>query len=103
MTKEVMGIDLGGTAIKLGRFLQDGTCLETLTTATPQPADPKAVVQAIAEGVKQLNLDHTCGAIGLGLPGPTDLPRSRFQPVRHRNIIPSRKVDGLARQTTRQI
>lgn len=70
-----MGIDLGGTAIKLGRFLQDGTCLETLTTATPQPADPKAVVQAIAEGVKQLNLDHTCGAIGLGLPGPTDLPR----------------------------
>ncbi|MGB5632364.1 MAG: ROK family protein [Waterburya sp.] len=75
MINQVVGVDLGGTAIKLGRFLRDGTCLEAITVATPQPAKPKAVVRAIAEGVKQLNLNYTCGAIGLGMPGPTDNTR----------------------------
>ncbi|HEY9768316.1 MAG TPA: ROK family protein [Coleofasciculaceae cyanobacterium] len=71
----VIGVDLGGTAIKMGQFLQDGTCLKTITLATPQPANPKPVIKTIAQGVKQLNLDYTCGAIGLGMPGPTDKAR----------------------------
>lgn len=75
MSDRVLGIDLGGSAIKLGRFLEDGTCLETISVATPQPAEPKAVVNAIALAVKQLNLDCTCRAIGLGVPGPTDNTR----------------------------
>jgi glucokinase len=75
MSDRVIGIDLGGTAIKLGRFLQDGTCLETISLPTPQPANPQSVVKAIARGVKQLNLNHTCRAIGLGMPGPTDKTR----------------------------
>lgn len=75
MINQVLGVDLGGTAIKLGRFLRDGTCLETITLATPQPAQPQPVVRAIAQGVKQLNSNYTCGAIGLGLPGPTDPTR----------------------------
>ncbi|MEL6578524.1 MAG: ROK family protein [Cyanobacteria bacterium J06621_12] len=75
MINQVIGVDLGGTAIKLGRFLQDGTCLEAISLPTPQPANPKSVVEAIAQGVKQLNLDHTCQAIGLGMPGPTDKAR----------------------------
>lgn len=75
MSDQVIGIDLGGTAIKLGRFLQDGTCLATISLPTPQPANPQLVVQAIAQGVKQLNLNHACKAIGLGMPGPTDKTR----------------------------
>lgn len=75
MSDRVLGIDLGGSAIKLGRFLEDGTCLETISVATPQPAQPKPVVNAIALAVKQLNLDCTCRAIGLGVPGPTDNTR----------------------------
>ena len=74
MSDRVLGIDLGGTAIKLGRFLKDGTCLETISVATPQPAEPQPVVNAIASAVKQLNLDCT-RAIGLGVPGPTDNSR----------------------------
>lgn len=69
----VIGIDLGGTAIKLGRFLADGTCLNTLTIPTPQPATPEAVTEAIAIAVKELNTDGTCLAIGLGTPGPADV------------------------------
>ena len=75
MIERVIGIDLGGTAIKLGRFLRDGTCLEAISLPTPQPANPKPVVRAIAKGVKQLDPDRTCGAIGLGMPGPTDKAR----------------------------
>lgn len=68
----VIGIDLGGTAIKLGRFLADGTCLNSLTIPTPQPSTPEAVTEAIATAVHQLNSDGTCIAIGLGTPGPAD-------------------------------
>ncbi len=68
----VIGVDLGGTAIKMGRFTEDGTCLKSLVLPTPQPANPRPVVNAIAKGVKQLNHNHNCSAIGLGVPGPTD-------------------------------
>lgn len=69
---EVIGIDLGGTAIKLGSFLEDGTCNASSTIATPQPSTPEAVVEAIAAAVRQLNKNDRCLAIGLGTPGPTD-------------------------------
>ncbi len=70
--KQVIGIDLGGTAIKLGRFLADGTCQKSITIPTPQPSVPEAVIEAIARAVNQLNADKECVAIGIGTPGPTD-------------------------------
>ena len=70
--KEVISVDLGGTAIKLGRFLEDGTCVESLQIPTPQPSYSQAVVEAIAEQVNQLNQDKQATAIGLGTPGPVD-------------------------------
>lgn len=70
---EVIGIDLGGTAIKLGRFLQDGTCLQSLSVATPQPATPTAVLEAMVEAIKSLYADNNQPlAIGIGTPGPVD-------------------------------
>ena len=72
---QVIGVDLGGTAIKIGKFLRDGTCLESISLATPQPANPKPVIDAIAKGVQQLNKNNTSGAIGFGVPGPTDTAR----------------------------
>jgi glucokinase len=69
--KAVIGIDLGGTAIKFGCFLE-GICLETLTIPTPQPATPQAVVAAIANTVNRLNAEGKCIAIGIGMPGPAD-------------------------------
>ncbi|AFZ37956.1 Glucokinase [Stanieria cyanosphaera PCC 7437] len=68
----VIGIDLGGTAIKLGCFLQDGTCTESTSIPTPQPSTPIAVIDAIALAVIKLNQTNHCQAIGLGTPGPTD-------------------------------
>ncbi len=70
--KQVIGIDLGGTAIKLGRFLPDGNCTEALNIPTPQPATPQAVVAAIASAVSQLNREGNVLALGVGTPGPAD-------------------------------
>ncbi|MEB3338651.1 MAG: ROK family protein, partial [Leptolyngbyaceae bacterium] len=67
-----MGIDLGGTAIKLGRFTQDGTCVESLTVPTPQPATPEAVLEAMVGAIAQLDPHHQTIALGVGTPGPAD-------------------------------
>jgi glucokinase len=71
---EVIGIDLGGTAIKLGRFRQDGTCLQSLSVPTPQPSRPDAVIDMIVYAIEKLapNLTDII-AIGIGTPGPADL------------------------------
>jgi len=68
----VIGIDLGGTAIKIGQFLRDGTCVNEQTVATPNPPDPKAVVSTIAQVVKELDPDSRAIALGIGTPGPAD-------------------------------
>lgn len=69
---QVLGIDLGGSAIKLGRFSRDGRCLQSLKVPTPQPAEPEAVLAAIVDAIAQLDPLQQCVAIGVGLPGPTD-------------------------------
>lgn len=68
----VIGIDLGGTAIKLGRFTEDGTALAELTVPTPQPSTASAVVAAMADAVQGIDPDGEAIAIGVGTPGPAD-------------------------------
>lgn len=72
MSQEVIGIDLGGSAIKLGRFDWKGNCLRSLTVTTPQPAVPEAVLAAMLAAIDQLDPDHKSVAIGVGTPGPAD-------------------------------
>jgi glucokinase len=70
--QEVIGIDLGGSAIKLGRFDWKGICLQSLTVPTPQPAYPEAVLTTMVKAIAQLDPDHKSVAIGVGTPGPAD-------------------------------
>jgi glucokinase len=72
-TSQVLGIDVGGTSIKLGRFSQDGTCLQVLSVPTPQPATPEAVLDATIAAIAEIDPDRLAGAIGIGTPGPTDV------------------------------
>ncbi|NJR65108.1 MAG: ROK family protein [Leptolyngbyaceae cyanobacterium CRU_2_3] len=70
--EEVIGIDLGGSAIKMGRFDWKGKCLQALTVPTPQPAYPETVLDTLVEAIAQLDPAHKSVAIGLGTPGPAD-------------------------------
>mgnify|MGYP003333016795 FL=1 len=69
---QLIGIDLGGTAIKLGRFSRSGELLAERQVPTPQPAMPGGVVMAIVEAVQQLDPDRLAPLVGVGLPGPMD-------------------------------
>ena len=69
---QVIGIDLGGTAIKLARFDPQGALLAELEVATPQPAVPGAVTMALFDAVEQLHPDGAAALVGVGLPGPMD-------------------------------
>jgi glucokinase len=69
---QLIGVDLGGTAIKLGRFSLDGELLAELEVPTPQPPMPGAVVIAIVEAVQLLDPERLASCVGLGLPGPMD-------------------------------
>jgi glucokinase len=71
---EVIGIDLGGTAIKLGRFTEDGTCLQSLTVPTPQPAYPDETIDTMVYAIEKLAPGMVnISAIGIGTPGPADV------------------------------
>ena len=67
---QVIGVDLGGTAIKLGHYSQAGDCIAQLVVDTPQPATPEAVLVSIVQAIDQLDPDRPVRAIGIGTPGP---------------------------------
>jgi len=69
---QLIGVDLGGTAIKLGRFTVEGQLLAELEVPTPQPPMPGAVVMALVEAVQQLDPEGLASCVGVGLPGPMD-------------------------------
>ena len=71
-TVQVIGVDLGGTAIKLARIRADGTVLAEVQWPTPQPAVPGAVTMALCEAIEQIDPEHVAEAVGIGLPGPMD-------------------------------
>jgi glucokinase len=69
---QVIGIDLGGTAIKLGRFTVNGALKQSLTVPTPQPPVPEQVLDVIVGAINELDPEHEAVAIGVGMPGPSD-------------------------------
>jgi glucokinase len=70
---QVLGLDIGGTALKLGRFDLAGNCLQTLTVDTPQPSYPEPVFQALCQAIPQIDPQRQALAIGVGMPGPADV------------------------------
>ena len=69
---QLIGVDLGGTAIKLGRFSAAGALLAEAEVPTPQPAMPGAVTTAIAEAIEALDPPRLADRVGVGHPGPAD-------------------------------
>lgn len=68
-SKGVLGIDIGGTGIKIG--ITDISTGELLTERhkylTPQPSTPKAVMKVIRKAIKEKFSDYQ-GVIGCGFP-----------------------------------
>ena len=69
---ELIGVDLGGTSIKLVRCTPQGECLAELERPTPQPTLPGAVCMALLEAIETIDPEHRADRVGIGLPGPCD-------------------------------
>jgi len=75
MTKRYVGIDLGGTNLKLGLVSADGRILDRLTTPTEADQGPDHVLERMAQAVPDLAAQAgidlgEVAAVGVGAPGP---------------------------------
>lgn len=77
MTKRYVGVDLGGTNLKVGLVSADGKMFDRQSCATEADRGPQHVLSRIAEAVRRLcetaglNLADVA-AVGVGAPGPLD-------------------------------
>lgn len=67
---KAIGIDFGGTSIKLGVVLGDKVIAQAPSIATQEYSTPEEMIAAIAQFAKQLMADHPdAKVVGMGLPG----------------------------------
>ena len=75
MSKKCIGVDVGGTTVKIGIFETDGTLLEKWEVPTRKEDDGKYILQDVAASIKkvlaekQIDMGDVGGA-GMGVPGP---------------------------------
>ncbi|MEA3367703.1 MAG: ROK family protein [Planctomycetota bacterium] len=77
MTKRYVGIDLGGTNLKLGLVSAEGELLRRHGTPTEAAEGPAHVLARMADAVRQLAEQaglalQDVAAVGVGVPGPLD-------------------------------
>ncbi|MGI9474258.1 MAG: ROK family protein [Rubripirellula sp.] len=73
------GIDIGGTGIKIGLVDDDGRTLAYDRLVTRESEGPQAAIDRVVDVIRaaeeRLGVADQVAAIGLGAPGPMDLPR----------------------------
>ena len=75
MEKKCIGIDVGGTTVKIGIFEASGALLEKWEVPTRKEEGGKYILSDVAASIKEklgqlkINLEGLVGA-GLGVPGP---------------------------------
>ncbi len=97
MSKLTLGIDMGGTGIKLGLVNVQGKLLKTLRLLTPKDTDPKSIAELVA--VQAHALLESAGrpkiaGIGIGCAGDVDpvLGVIRISPNLNWNHVPLRTL-----------
>lgn len=76
MTRYAIGVDLGGTNLRVAAVTPEGEQLETIHVPTRLAAGPQAVLDDMAAAIAQI-IEKQRGepiGIGVGSPGPLELP-----------------------------
>lgn len=77
-----IGVDLGGTSLRVAAFIPEDGLLETITLPTRLEAGPLAVVDdmsaAILELMGRFSPHGQIAGVGIGSPGPLELPAGRL-------------------------
>lgn len=73
-----IGVDLGGTNLRIAAYMREGGLLETTSLPTRQDAGREAVVADMCGAIEALIERHSglgkLAGIGVGTPGPLELP-----------------------------
>ena len=75
MGKKCIGIDVGGTSVKIGLFEIDGTLVDKWEVKTRKEEQGKYILEDVAASIKErladkgIELSEIAGA-GIGVPGP---------------------------------
>ena len=73
MSKNFLGIDIGGTITKVGLISKDGEIISFAEGDTPKSCGPEAEIGLIAEILDFLKITkNSLLAVGIGVPGPVD-------------------------------
>src|SRR3974377_810606 len=77
-----IGVDLGGTNLRVAAYTPDRGVLNSVMLRTRLEAGPSCVVDDICGAIEQLVEQHSDGrvlvGIGVGSPGPLELPAGRL-------------------------
>jgi glucokinase len=77
-----IGIDLGGTNLRIAAFDAEWKRLASITEPTRVANGPQAVVEDMREAIDrvldQCGPDYQLFGVGIGAPGPLELPSGRF-------------------------
>ena len=77
-----IGVDLGGTSLRVAAYAPDTGLLDQIALPTRLEAGPVAVVEdmcgAITELAGRYAKDHQIAGVGIGSPGPLELPAGRL-------------------------
>ncbi|HZN63346.1 MAG TPA: ROK family protein [Planctomycetota bacterium] len=73
----LLGIDLGGTAVKLGICDERGRVKDSASIPTRARLGPRAVVDDMAAAARRLKGFAAARSVGIGAPGPLDVRRTR--------------------------
>src|SRR5277367_711288 len=77
-----IGVDLGGTNLRIAAYTRDAGLLETILLPTRLAAGRTAVVDdlcgAVCDLINRFSRDYELFGIGVGTPGPLELPAGRL-------------------------
>ena len=103
MGMKCIGIDVGGTTVKVGLFETDGTLLEKWEVKTRREENGKYILPDVAESIRGklaelgLDLKKDIAGAGLGVPGPV-LPDGSVEVCVNlgwHNVNPQQELGGL--------
>lgn len=76
--KTYIGIDLGGTNIRVAKVDENGTILSICKDATEAEKGPEYVIQKIISLIEKIPNVEECEGVGMGVPGPVDTANGKM-------------------------
>lgn len=70
--KTYIGVDLGGTNVRVAKVSENGEILEVVKKSTEINLGVDHVIDRIVSMIKSIDGYEKCGGVGMGVPGPVD-------------------------------